>query len=149
MTHKFVNDPDIKFLLRIQKKLHNSKRRHWVLELLYSVYIQLVYGGFIPVAAELGDNIVFPHGFNGVFISINAKVGDNCLIYQHVTIGSEKGEAPVIKNNVVLGAGAKIIGSITIGDNCRIGAGAVVTEDIPDNCTAVLPKPRIIQRKTV
>ena len=61
MTHKFVNDPDIKFLLRIQKKLHNSKRRHWVLELLYSVYIQLVYGGFIPVAAELGDNIVFPH----------------------------------------------------------------------------------------
>lgn len=149
MTHNFVNDPDIKLLLRIQKKLHKSKRKHRILEFLYAVYIQLVYGGFIPVAADLGDNIVFPHGFNGVFISINAKIGDNCLIYQHVTIGSEKGEAPVIKNNVVIGAGAKIIGSITIGDNCRIGAGAVVTENIPDNCTVVLPKPRVIQRKVI
>lgn len=69
---------------------------------------------------------------------------------QHVTIGSdtitkeENGGAPTIKNNVFIGAGAKIIGNITIGNNVKIGAGCIVVTDIPDNAVVVMHKPRII-----
>ena len=79
-------------------------------------------------------------------------MGSGCTIFQHVTIGSntlpntKNPGAPVIGDNVYIGAGAKIIGGIRIGNNVRIGANCVVTTDIPDNCTVVLPAPRVIQR---
>jgi len=87
----------------------------------------------------------FPHGLNGIIISNKAKIGKNAIILHQVTIGTamvkEKTRdelgAPIIGDNVYIGAGAKIIGEITIGDNCIIGANAVVTKNIPDNCTAV------------
>lgn len=69
---------------------------------------------------------------------------------QHVTIGSNtitkgnKGGAPIIKDNVFIGAGAKVIGNITIGNNVKIGAGCIVVTDIPDNAVVVMHKPRII-----
>lgn len=72
---------------------------------------------------------------------------------QHVTIGSnfinkkENGGAPIIGDNVFIGAGAKIIGKIKIGNNVNIGAGCIVVTDIPDNVTVVMNKPRIILKK--
>lgn len=92
----------------------------------------------------------FPHGICGIFISQGAKIGEGCTIFQQVTIGSNmlkdsKGYgAPVIGDNVYIGAGAKIIGNVKIGNNCRIGANCVVTRDVPDNATVVLEQPRII-----
>lgn len=76
---------------------------------------------------------------SGIFISSASKIGKNSIILQQVTIGvadwkkSENIKAPVIGDNVLIGAGAKILGGVTVGDNCRIGANAVVTADIPPN----------------
>lgn len=87
-----------------------------------------------------------PHGLYGIIVSKNAIIGANCTIFHQVTIGEGKGGAPEIGDNCYIGAGAKIIGNIVIGDNVKIGANCVVVEDIPDNCTVVLEKPRVIRR---
>lgn len=88
-----------------------------------------------------------PHGLNGIIVSHNAVIGENCTIFHQVTIGEGRGGAPVIGNNVLIGAGAKIIGRVRIGDNVRIAAGTVVMQDIPDNTTVVPAEPKLILRK--
>ncbi|MEW8321979.1 MAG: hypothetical protein AB2606_04985 [Candidatus Thiodiazotropha taylori] len=93
------------------------------------VLIRLLYGSFIPPETKIGKNIKFGHKM-GIVISRNAIIGDNVLIRHQVTIGS--GTA-IIGNNVDIGSGAKIIGNLTIGDNCIIGANAVVVKDTPPN----------------
>lgn len=88
-----------------------------------------------------------PHGLYGIIIAPGAHIGKNVRICQQVTIGNDFKDAkhvPTIGNNVEIYPGAKIIGSIKIGDNVKIGANAVVTQDIPDNATVVVEKPRII-----
>ena len=108
------------------------------------------YNCSIPLGACLGKGYYFPHGLSGIFISEGAAIGDSAVIFQQVTIGSNtlldsKGKgAPIIGNNVYIGAGAKIIGGVRIGDNVRIGANAIVTNDVPDNTTVVMEHPRII-----
>lgn len=87
-----------------------------------------------------------PHGLYGIIVSKNAIIGENVTIFHQVTIGEGKGGAPRIGDNCYIGAGAKIIGNIGVGDNVRIGANCVVVEDIPDNSTVVLEKPRVIRR---
>lgn len=88
----------------------------------------------------------------GVFISNGATIGKNCVIFQHVTIGSNtmnnhpRFGSPTIGNNVYIGAGAKIIGNVKIGDNCRIGANAVVAIDMEPN-TVAIPEMRFIVKK--
>ena len=78
------------------------------------------------------------HGLNGIIVFHYASIGKNATINQQVTIaGGNKDEAVVIGDNVMIGAGAKIIGPCRIGNNVRIGANAVVAKDIPDNCTVV------------
>lgn len=89
----------------------------------------------------------------GTTISENAVIGDNCIIFQNVTIGSKwsngkcEHEAPVIGDNVVIGAGAVILGNITIGNNVIIGANAVVITNVPDNSIAVGVSAVIKERK--
>lgn len=78
-----------------------------------------------------------PHGLNGIIVSHNAVIGRNCTILHQVTIGEGKNGVPRIGNNVMIGAGAKVIGGIHIGNNVKIGAGCVVTKDIPDGATVV------------
>ena len=90
-----------------------------------------------------------PHHLNGIIISHYAKIGKNCTIHQQVTIAQdENNRAATIGDNVLIGAGAKIIGDVTIGDNVKIGANAVVVKDIPSNCTAVGVPARIILHDT-
>jgi serine acetyltransferase len=97
---------------------------------------------------------VCPHEIFGLFISKAAKIGKNCVIYQQVTIGSvtTKGSkhigAPIIGNNVLIGAGAKIIGNVQIGDNVRIGANCIVTQNIPANSTVYMSGMTVLQRET-
>ncbi len=120
--------------------------------LIYSLYrfIMWLYGSSIPLNSKFYDIPIFPHGLYGIFISGGAEIGKNVTIYQHLTIGSvytensKKRGAPKIGDNVVIGAGAKIVGGVTVGNNVKIGSNVVVFEDIPDNCTVVVDKPRII-----
>ncbi|MGL5980484.1 MAG: serine O-acetyltransferase [Phocaeicola sp.] len=86
-----------------------------------------------------------PHGPNGIIIGHDVIIGYNSTIYQQVTIAHGN---VVIGNNCLIGAGAKILPNVRIGDNVRIGANCVVVEDIPDNATVVMPKPRVILQKT-
>ena len=90
-----------------------------------------------------------PHGIKGIFISDYAVIGSGAVIYQGVTIGKngENCDAPIIGDNVFVGAGAVIIGKIRIGNNVKIGANCVVFFDVPDNCTVVLEHPRVIMKR--
>lgn len=107
-------------------------------------------GSYIGNPKSFKSKPIFPHGIYGVFISGSAEIGEECIIFQHVTIGSSwlpgssNNGAPALGNNVYIGAGAKIIGNVHIGNNCRIGANAVVVRDVPDNCTVVCASPRVI-----
>lgn len=84
-----------------------------------------------------------PHGPNGIIVGHDLKIGANCTIFQQVTIAHG---GTVIGDNVLLGAGCKVLPGVVIGNNVKVGANCVVVEDIPDNATVVLPKPRIILR---
>lgn len=103
-------------------------------------------GGYIGPDAVIKGNLSLPHGLHGIFISRYAEVGENCLIYQNVTIGEVNRKAPVIGDNCLIGAGAVIIGDVKIGSHVKIGAGAVVSTDIPDGCTVVSQSVRIIEK---
>jgi serine O-acetyltransferase len=100
---------------------------------------QIVTGIELPCEVEIGRNFVIDH-FGGIVVSGFAKFGDNCRIRNGVVVGLRRvsePRAPVIGNNVDIGAGAKVLGDIRIGDNVVIGANAVVMTDVPDNSVAV------------
>lgn len=109
-------------------------------------------GCWIGLGSKWASVPTLPHGFHGIFVSGGAKIGKHCVIYQNVTIGSNtikgssKNGSPEIGDNVLIGAGAKIIGKIKIGNNVRIGAGCAVAIDIPDDSVVVSQKPIIIHK---
>ena len=106
----------------------------------------------IHPGAQIGKGFFIDHG-NGVIIGETAIIGDNVTLYQGVTLGGtgkEQGKRhPTIGNNVMISAGAKILGSFTIGDNSKIGAGSVVLEEVPPNCTVVGVPGRVVKRDNV
>lgn len=109
------------------------------------------FGSFIG-EASFGGAPCFPHGPYGIFISSAARIGWDAVIFHHVTIGSNKlpgskgAWAPVIRNGVYIGVGAMIIGHVRVGDNCRIGANAVVVRDISANTVVVAQPARELHR---
>jgi serine O-acetyltransferase len=111
-------------------------------------FVQIITGIQMPCEVDVGRNFIIDH-FGGIIISGYAKFGDNCRVRNGVVIGLRRVEekfAPIIGNNVDIGAGAKLLGPIRIGDNVLIGANAVVVSDVPDNSVAVgvpaIVKPR-------
>ena len=94
----------------------------------------------IHPGATIGHRLVIDHGM-GIIIGETAEIGDDCLLYQGVTLGGtgkDQGKRhPTLGNNVLVGSGAKVLGPFTVGDNARIAAGAVVLEEVPPNATAV------------
>lgn len=109
-----------------------------IYRILYKA-VQIVAGVELPCEVTVGRNFVIEH-FGGIVISGYARFGDNCRIRNGVVVGLSRVEdpcAPLIGNNVDIGAGAKILGRITIGDNVRIGANSVVLCSVPSNCIAV------------
>ena len=102
----------------------------------------------IHPAAKIGKGLVIDHGM-GVVIGETAEIGDNCTIYQGVTLGGTGKDTgkrhPTIGNNVLVGAGAKVLGPFTVGDNARIAANAVVLSAIPPNSTAVGVPARVVK----
>ncbi len=103
----------------------------------------------IHPGAQLGCGVFIDHGM-GVVIGETAIIGDYVLIYQGVTLGGTGKESgkrhPTLGSNVVVGAGAKVLGNLQIGDNVRIGAGSVVLRDVPSDCTVVGVPGRIVYR---
>ena len=106
----------------------------------------------IHPGAKIGDGVFIDHGM-GVVIGETAEVGERCLLYQGVTLGGTGKESgkrhPTIAKNVVIGAGAKILGAITIGTNTRVGAGSVVVNNVEENCTVVGIPGRVIHQSGV
>lgn len=117
----------------------------------YLIHLK-IHNAYIPKECKIEGPIFFPHGITGCFFACYSEIGTGCTIMHQVTIGSnnigggKKTGAPVIGNNVFIGAGAKIIGPVKIGNNAKIGAGCVVVDDVPDNAVCVMNKPRIIQK---
>lgn len=115
-----------------------------------SYLTRIITGIEIHPSATIGERLFIDHG-EGVVIGETSVIGDDVIIYQQVTLGGtgkEHGKRhPTIGNNVVIGAGAKILGNIAIGDHVRIGAGSVVVNDVPDNCTVVGIPGRIVKQK--
>lgn len=122
----------------------------WLVQAYYAFFQR--YGSWIGLEAQLAGIPCFPHGFHGVFIPGDARLGKDVVIFQQVTIGSntlnesDRAGAPVIGDHVYIGAGAKIIGKVTVGHHCRIGANAVVYEDMPPHSVAVQAPTRILQK---
>lgn len=115
-----------------------------------SYLTRIITGIEIHPKAQIGNRFFIDHG-EGVVIGETTIIGNDVLIYQQVTLGgtgNEHGKRhPTIGNNVIIGAGAKILGNITIGDNTRVGAGSVVVDDVPEHCTVVGVPGRIVQQK--
>ncbi len=129
---------------------------HWLwrkgfrlLARMISEVSRFLNGVEIHPGAKIGRRFFIDHGA-GVVIGETAVVGDDCLLYQGVTLGGtgkEKGKRhPTLGNGVVVGAGAKILGNITIGDRVRIGAGSVVVRSVPPDCTVVGVPARIVRK---
>jgi serine O-acetyltransferase len=119
--------------------------------LLYAVaehrFWSAVTGADIPLTARLGGGLLLPHP-NGVVIHPGATLGPNCLLLQQVTIGhGSSAGLPVLGGHVDVGAGAKILGGVRIGDHAKIGANAVVLEDVPEGATAVGIPARVLRPK--
>jgi serine O-acetyltransferase len=110
--------------------------------------INVICGGcIIGRGADFGDNFVLLHS-NGTVINAGVKGGNNIYLEHQVTIGSDKGMAPVLGDDIYIGAGAKVIGSIRLGSRVRVGANAVVVKDVPDGCTVVGIPAKIIRRES-
>ena len=107
---------------------------------LISQSARLLTGIEIHPGATIGKGLFIDHG-SGVVIGETAIIGDNCTIYQGVTLGGTGKHTgkrhPTLGNNVMVGAGAKVLGPFKVGDNTKIAAGAVVLHELPENCTAV------------
>lgn len=132
---------------------------HWLyaigvpfLPRLLSHLTRFVTGIEIHPGAQIGQGVFIDHGM-GVVIGETAIVGDYALIYQGVTLGGTGKESgkrhPTLGENVVVGAGAKVLGNIQIGNNVRIGAGSVVLRDVPSDCTVVGVPGRVLYRSGV
>ncbi|KKH47206.1 serine acetyltransferase [Methanosarcina sp. 1.H.A.2.2] len=158
MQSEFKNSVLVSFLLSIRKilyKFRNTKIRflYQMLHFLYLFVVQLIFSGYLPATVKFGENVFFPHGLNGIFISGSAEIGEGSIIYQQVTIGSTFLDgggclgAPVIGKNCILGAGCKVIGNIRIGDNVKIATNVSVNKDVPANYTVVPSKPRYLKRE--
>jgi cysteinyl-tRNA synthetase len=123
-----------------------------VIPRLFSHIARFLTGIEIHPAAKIGPGFFIDHGM-GVVIGETAEVGENCLLYQGVTLGGtgkEKGKRhPTLKNNVVVGSGAKILGAITVGNNVIIGANSVILKPVPDNAICVGVPGRITRKKIV
>jgi len=135
-----VNTPGIHAIMfhRVAHSLYN--RKHFFIARLISQISRFLTGIEIHPGAQIGRRFFIDHGM-GVVIGETAEIGDDVMLFHQVTLGGtgkDKGKRhPTVENNVIISAGAKVLGPIVIGENSKIGANAVVLHDIPKNATAV------------
>ena len=135
---------------RLAHKLYKKKHYFWAR--LISQRAARKTGIEIHPGATIGKGFFIDHG-NGVIIGETTIIGDNVTLYQGVTLGGtgkEQGKRhPTIEDNVMISAGAKVLGSFTIGANSKIGAGSVVLEEVPPNSTVVGIPGRVVKRNNM
>ncbi len=136
------------FFHRIAHFFYNIKL--FFIARLISQLTRFFTGIEIHPGATIGKRLMIDHGM-GIVIGETAVIGDDCVIYHQVTLGGTGKEKlkrhPTIGNNVLIGAGAKLLGPINIGDNVKIGAGSVVLKSVEKNSTVVgVPEDRVIKR---
>ena len=124
------------------------ERGHFFIARWISQHSRHKTGIEIPPGAKIGKGLFIDHGA-GVVIGETTEIGDNCTLYQNVTLGGTGKDLgkrhPTLGNNVMVGAGARVLGPFKIGDNSKIAANAVVLEEVPPNCTAVGVPARIVR----
>lgn len=135
---------------RLAHKLHKSG--HTFVARAISQGARFATGIEIHPGATIGKGLMIDHGM-GVVIGETAEIGDNCTIYQGVTLGGTGKDVgkrhPTLGNNVMIGAGAKVLGPMMIGDNSKVAANAVVLGEIPENSTAVGIPAKVVKREGV
>ena len=128
------------------------KKEMYFLARVVSAISRFLTGIEIHPGAQIGKGFFIDHG-SGIVIGETAEIGDNVTLYQGVTLGGsgkEKGKRhPTIGNNVTISAGAKVLGSFTVGDHAKIGGGSVVVRAVPPHCTVVGVPGRIVARDGV
>lgn len=146
----FSWDPSRSLLASIRSYQKKCKKKSFVGFLLKKIAVirfrfwSAVTGAEIPINTKIGGGLMIPHP-NGIVIHSGAKIGPNCLIFQQVTIGTNNGKGPpTIAGHVDIGAGAKLLGDFCIGEHAKIGANAVVLNEVPKCKTAVGIPARII-----
>ena len=148
----FTCYPCVKALMwhRLTHRLY--KNNHKFLARVISQRVRHKTGIEIHPGATIGRRCFIDHGM-GVIIGETAEVGDDVTIYQGVTLGGTGKDTgkrhPTIGNNVIVASGAKVLGPFTVGDNSKIGAGAVVLQEVPPNCTVVGIPGRIVKRNNI
>jgi serine acetyltransferase len=116
--------------------------------LVYKIVVAGVLGVDIPASTEIGPGLKLQHAY-AVVVHPSTRIGACCRLNQSVTIGIRgKHGAPVIGDHVSIGSGAQVLGGISLGDRCVVGAGAVVVHDMPSGCVAKGPAATITQRST-
>lgn len=140
--------PSFKAILRYRVAHKLYLKKHYFLARWVSQRAVRKTGIEIHPGAAIGRGLFIDHG-SGVIIGETAELGDNVTLYQGVTLGGtgkEQGKRhPTLKDNVMVSAGAKVLGSFTIGENSKIGAGSVVLKEVPPNCTVVGVPGRIVK----
>ena len=144
--------PSFKAITRYRVAHWLYERKHYFLARWYSQRTVRKTGIEIHPGAQIGRGLFIDHG-NGVIIGETTIIGDNVTLYQGVTLGGtgkEKGKRhPTIGDNVMISAGAKVLGSFTVGENSKIGAGSVVLSEVPPNSTVVGVPGRVVKRDNV
>ena len=144
--------PSFQAILRYRVAHKLYRKKHYFLARWVSQRAARKTGIEIHPGATIGKGLFIDHG-SGVIIGETAIIGDNVTLYQGVTLGGNGKETgkrhPTLKDNVMVSAGAKIIGSFTIGENSKIGAGSVVIEEVPPNCTVVGVPGHIVKQNDV
>ena len=146
----FSWDPSRSLLASIRNYQRYAASRNPIFKLMSKVMVirhrfwSVVTGADIPLTSKLGGGLLLPHP-NGIVIHPDAEIGPNCLVFQQVTIGVRAdGLPPFIGGHVDIGAGAKVLGNITIGNHVSIGANAVVLTNIPEAKSAAGIPARVI-----
>ena len=141
--------PSFKVMMHYRLAHRLYRKKHFFLARYISQRGARKTGIEIHPGAEIGRGFFIDHG-NGVIIGETAVIGDNVTLYQGVTLGGtgkEHGKRhPTVGNNVMISAGAKVLGSFTIGENSKIGAGSVVLSEVPPNSTVVGVPGRVVKR---
>ena len=144
--------PSFKVMMMYRQAHKLYKKGHYFWARLISQRAARKTGIEIHPGAEIGEGFFIDHG-NGVIIGETTIIGNNVTLYQGVTLGGtgkEHGKRhPTIGDNVMISAGAKVLGSFTIGENSKIGAGSVVLEEVPPNSTVVGVPGRVVKRNNV
>ncbi len=159
----FDRDPAVRSLIEVllcypgvhsiimHRLAHGLYKRNLMLLARFISQINRLFTGIeIHPGAKIGRGFFIDHGM-GIVIGETSEIGDNVTLYQGVTLGGtgkEKGKRhPTLQNNIVVGAGARILGPINVEDNVKIGAGSVVLDDVPSDSTVVGVPGRIVVRK--